>query len=404
VRTQAESGDHFRSIAPKLGHQPTFDGLRGYFIVAVLFAHFSYTNFASFAAAVDVFFVVSGFLITTLLLEEDRRSGSISMRNFYKRRALRLLPMLYIVIGVTVVSIFAAMAIHGSGSTAGLPDDITYGQLWDITKSDAIAGSLYIFHVVHPVGIEVLEGGFPEIRPLIQLWSLSVEEHYYVFGVLITLFAVHRRLVTQLMVVFLGAYVFISAARLFGHVGPRLAWYQRPDAITLGVVLAFVNAKLTADLSARFRRLLGHAATLAALAFTATVFVGTGFAKPLGIYVPFSPMGGGSLSDGLYWAEFGFTICSFCTAVVVFAMVRTPNHWLRPILSWKPALVVGVRSYAIYLIHVPLFVILVNFVPGNPVVAVLAYLPILVLTTEAGHRFVELPLMKVKKRSATPLR
>lgn len=404
MQTQAESGGQFKSIAPKLGHQPPLDGLRGYFMVAVLFAHFSYTNFASFAAAVDVFFVVSGFLITTLLLEEDRKSGSISLRNFYKRRALRLLPMLYIVIGVTVISIFVAMAVYGAGSTAGLPDDITYGQLWEITKSDAIAGSFYIYHVIHPVAIEILNSGFPEIRPMIQLWSLSVEEHYYVFGVLITLFAVHRRLVTQLMAVFLGAYVFISAARLVGHVGPRLAWYQRPDAIMLGVVLAFWNAKLPADLSVRFRRILGHAATLAALAFAVTVFVGTSFAKPLGVYVPFSPMSGGSLSDGLYWGEFGFTVSSFCTAVVVFAMVRTPDHWLRPILSWKPALVIGVRSYAIYLIHVPLFVILVNFVPGNPAIAVLAYLPMLVLTTEVGHRFVEKPLMKIKKRSATPAR
>ncbi|MCZ7628099.1 MAG: acyltransferase [Microthrixaceae bacterium] len=161
MRTQAEYGDHFTSVAPKLGHQPPLDGLRGYFMVAVLFAHFSYANFASFAAAVDVFFVVSGFLITTLLLEEDRKSGSISLRNFYKRRALRLLPMLYIVIGVTVVSIFVAMTIYGTNTTAGVPDDITYGQLWEITKSDAVAGAFYVYHVIHPVGIEILTGEFP---------------------------------------------------------------------------------------------------------------------------------------------------------------------------------------------------------------------------------------------------
>lgn len=373
-------------------------------MVAVLFAHFSYFDFASFAAAVDVFFVVSGFLITTLLLEEDRKSGSISLRNFYKRRALRLLPMLYIVIGVTVVAIFLAMTIHGSGATAGLPDDITYGDLWARTKSDAVAASFYLYHVIHPVGAEILVDGVPEIRPLIQLWSLSVEEHYYVFGVLITLFAVRRRLVDPLMALFLAAYVFISAGRLSGHVGPLLAWYQRPDAIMLGVVLALWNAKLPGELTGRFQQVTRHAATLAAITFAATVFVGTTFARPFGVFVPFSPAEGGSLDDGLYWGEFGFTVCSFCTAVVVFAMVRTPDHWLRPVLSWKPAIVIGVRSYAIYLIHVPLFVILVNFVPGEPIVAVIAYLPLLVATTELGHRFVERPLMRLKTRAATPAR
>ncbi len=399
----AGGSTHFTSIAPKLGHQPPLDGLRGYFMVAVLLAHASYSTFASFAAAVDVFFVVSGFLITTLLLEEDRHSGAISLRNFYTRRALRLLPMLYIVIGLTVVLMWIAVQVHGSDATAAVPD-VSYGELWSMTKSDAIAGSLYIYHVIHPVGIEILDTGFPEVRPLIQLWSLSVEEHYYVFGVLITIFAVHRRLVTQLMVVFGGIYVFISMARLLGHVGPRLAWYQRPDAIMLGVVLAFWNARIPGELDARARRLLGHCATAAALVFTFTVFVGTAFAKPFGLFVPFSPSEGGSLDDGLYWGQFGFTVCSFCTAVVVFAMVRAPEHWLRPVLSWKPALVIGVRSYGIYLIHVPLFVVMANMFPNHAPLVALAYLPLLALTTEIGHRYVERPLMRVKKRSATPAR
>ena len=95
----------------------------------------------------------------------------------------------------------------------------------------------------------------------------------------------------------------------------------------------------------------------------------------------------------------------FCTpAVVVFTMVRAPDHWLRPVLSWRPALAIGVRSYAIYLIHVPLFVILANLVPQHAVLAAVAYLPMLVLTTEASHRWVEKPLMRLKTRSATPAR
>ncbi len=152
MRAQGGAGTHFQSVAPKLGHQPPLDGLRGYFMVAVLFAHFNYANFASFAAAVDVFFVVSGFLITTLLLEEDRKAGSISLRNFYTRRALRLLPMLYIVIGVTVVAIWVAVQIHGldsqSSDTRGLQLRRALGH--DQERRDA--GSLYLYHVIHPSG------------------------------------------------------------------------------------------------------------------------------------------------------------------------------------------------------------------------------------------------------------
>ena len=393
----------FESVAPKLGHQPTFDGLRGWAMIAVLFAHGSYVMFASLAASVDVFFVVSGFLITTLLLEENRKTRTISLRNFYKRRALRLLPMLYLVIAATVLGIFVTMQMHGAEATAGVPGNTTYGELWSMTKSDAITASFYLYHVVHPVGLELIEGGWPEIRPLIQLWSLSVEEHFYVFGVLITLWAVRRRWVTQLMVAFVAFYLFVAIARATGHVGPQLAWYQRPDSIMLGVVLAFVNARMGSSTSPRFRRNLALAATVSAVLFAATVFVGTGFARPLGLFVPFSPDAGGSLNDGLYWGKFGFTICSAAIAVIVIAMVRLDQHWIKPLLSWKPIQGVGVRSYSIYLIHVPLWLILINLVPSNQGMAVLVYLPALVVTTLLAHRYVERPMMKLKNRSSAPV-
>src|SRR5690606_34022983 len=103
-------------------------------------------------------------------------------------------------------------------------------DLLDKAISDVIAGGTYMYHVVHPVHIELVGGGDPVIRPLLQLWSLSVEEHFYVFGVLIILFVVRRRWISQVMVVFAAAWLFIGLARFTGHVGPRFAWYQRPDA------------------------------------------------------------------------------------------------------------------------------------------------------------------------------
>jgi len=391
-------GSSFASVAPKLGHQPAFDGIRGIGVILVLIGHASVATFSSFAAIVDVFFVVSGFLITTLLLEEDRRHGSVSMRNFYKRRAMRLLPMLYIVLGVTLLGVFIIMKIYGPGAKAGLPDTQTMGQLWSNTKADVAAGGLYMYHVFFPVNTEVVTG-VTEVRPLNPLWSLSVEEHYYVFGVLLTVWAVKKHFVRQLMVAFFAAWVFIGVARALGHVGPQLAWYQRPDAILIGVVLAFVNAHLP-DISPRWRTYLHRAGWAAGVVFVFTIFLGTKFAKPFGLYVPYGPKSGGSLSDGLYWGRFGFTICSAAMSVLVLAIVRIPDFRIARFLTWGPATKVGHRSYSLYLIHVPLLTLLVNLFVHNVAIALILMLPLLVITSELAHRYVEKPMMRAKSKSA----
>src|SRR5689334_19941436 len=79
-----------------LGHVPSFDGLRGFFIVQVVLFHAEVTLFLKGSPIlIDWFFVASGFLITTLLLDEWNKSGGIDMRTFYTRRALRLFPSMY---------------------------------------------------------------------------------------------------------------------------------------------------------------------------------------------------------------------------------------------------------------------------------------------------------------------
>jgi peptidoglycan/LPS O-acetylase OafA/YrhL len=114
--------------------------------------------------------------------------------------------------------------------------------------SDVWPGALYVSHVVHPVHQEVLAGGAPLERPLIQLWSLSVEEHFYLFGVLGILVFVGKKWMTALAMLLVGAWLFIGTARALGHVGPVLAWWQRPDSIFLGVLLAVINAHLSPEL------------------------------------------------------------------------------------------------------------------------------------------------------------
>jgi peptidoglycan/LPS O-acetylase OafA/YrhL len=382
----------FVSTAPKLGFAAPLDGLRAVAIVLVLLAHGSYVGFASFVGGVDVFFVVSGFLITTLLLDEDREFGKVSLKDFYVRRALRLLPLLFLVLAATLGG---AVVLH----LAKVGDPEFLATAW----SDVWAGALYLSHVVHPVHQEVVAGGAPLERPLIQLWSLSVEEHFYLFGVLGILLFVARKWMRTLAVLLIGAWLFIGTARALGHVGPVLAWWQRPDSIFLGVLLAVGNAHLSPDLfTDTVRKWLGRAAAVAAVVGGWVLFVGTVFAKPLGVHLPFSPEPGGNLRDSLYWGRLGFSLVALCSAVVVIAVVRIPDSRLARALSVTPLRAVGRRSYAIYLIHVPLF-LLMREALGNKFgdgVVLLLYLPALVISVELAHRLVERPMGRLRHRYA----
>jgi peptidoglycan/LPS O-acetylase OafA/YrhL len=390
VRTNPTEA-RFVSRAPKLGYAAPLDGMRGIGVVLVIFVHATFEPFGAFAGTVDMFFVVSGFLITTLLLEEDRRSGRVDLRRFYTRRALRLFPLLYLVLAGTLL---AALGVHL------LTDN---RDLLDKAISDVIAGATYTYHVVHPVHIELVGGGAPEIRPLLHLWSLSVEEHFYLFGVLVVLGAVRRRWATQLALFFVAAWIAIGVARLTGHVGPRFAWYQRPDALLLGVALAVLNAKLPTELAPSVQRLMRRGVTAATVLLVVTVFVGTWFARPLGLFVPFLVPEGGSLRDGLYWGEFGFSLVSLSIAVMVLGLARCPDHRVGRFLSWKPFTTVGARSYAIYLLHVPLGVLLLETVgKRSEGLALLLYVPLLVAATEIAHRCVERPAMRFKTRTNQP--
>ncbi len=381
----------FISNADKLGYCPPLDGMRGLGVMLVVLVHAAFVAFASFAATVDMFFVVSGFLITTLLLEEDRRSGRVDLKQFYTRRALRLLPLMYTVLALTLLAFLAVHLVFDER------------ELLDRAISDVLAGGTYMYHVVHPVHIELVGGGPAPIRPLVQLWSLTVEEHFYLFGVLVVIFVVKRRWITPLMILFSVAWIAIGLARLGGHVGPRFAWYQRPDALLLGVVLAFANARMPATWSPQVERWMRRAATAAVLICAFVVGIGMFIAKPFGLYVPFLVPEGGNLNDGLYWGEFGFSVVSACVAVMVLTFVRCPDHWAARFLSFKWFTVVGVRSYAIYLIHVPLGVFLIETVGRrSEALSLLLYLPLLAITSEVAHRMVEKPAMRLKTRFAAP--
>ena len=156
VRPAADAPDGFR---------PDIEGLRAVAIVLVLLYHASVPGFAGGYVGVDVFFVLSGFLITGLLLREIRRTGTISLPSFYARRARRLLPASALVILVTVVA-----------SAVMLPPL----SVPDVAR-DAASASLYVSNMRFALqATDYLQAELAP-SPILHFWSLSVEEQFYVF-------------------------------------------------------------------------------------------------------------------------------------------------------------------------------------------------------------------------------
>ena len=145
------------------------------------------------------------------------------------------------------------------------------------------------------------------------------------------------------------------------------------------------------------------ATTVAAAIVAGVIFVGTFMARPFGVHVDFLLPEGGSLHDGLYWGEFGFSIVAACTAVILLTLVRCPDHWLGRILSLKAFTWVGIRSYAVYLIHVPLGVLLLETLGKRAeLLALLLYFPLLYASVQLAHHLVEKPAMRLKQRLSEP--
>lgn len=209
----------------RLGHVPALDGLRGIAIAAVCANHFFGLPGGYFG--VDLFFVLSGFLITTLLLEEQDRRGTISLRDFYVRRARRLLPALA---AFLVASAICVLAFAGSR----VP----------VTGRSFLFGGFYLANVArafqHP---DPLSG-----TPFAMLWSLAQEEQFYLVWPLLLLGLLRFRRTTVakiLLTVFAGLFVYQLGLVAGGATWSRL--YYGPDTHLGGLVVGCFAAVVTRE-------------------------------------------------------------------------------------------------------------------------------------------------------------
>jgi len=317
-----------------LGYLPGLDGLRAVSVLAVVAFHHYFIggHEEGFAPGgflgVEVFFVISGYLITSLLLAEMREKGRVSLTRFWTRRARRLLPALFVMLAVVV--------LYG---LLFLPDSVNR------LKSDVIGALSYTrnWWLIISHQSYVAEAGRPAL--LKHLWSLAIEEQFYLIWpplLLLGLRNIGRRRLLQVMIATALASTVLMAIVANGSINAAYySTYTRLSGLVLGSAMAFFFAPY--KIRGRPGRGVRGALDLAGLA---------GMFVLLWSFHHFSFPG--TTSSGLDVFRGGFLLVDLATLLVIAAVVH-PASDAGPILGIRPLRWVGLRSYGIYLWHYPIF-------------------------------------------------
>ncbi len=364
----------------RLPYLPGIDGLRALAVIAVLLYHAQLHWLPGGFLGVDIFFVISGYLITSLLLAEWRQRGRIDLKAFWLGRARRLLPALYLLLAVTLA--FAVVFLPGEVARLRSEALAAFGY---VTNWYLVLGQQSYFETI----------GRPSL--LQHLWSLAVEEQFYLLWPLLITTAfwgavgiMRWRSHRVLIAVILGA---ASSALLMAtlyrpDVDPSRIYYgtdTRATALLIGAALAFMWAPGQSlwkpgqsQLPTRWASpLLLDAVGLAALGGLAFFCLWLDEAQAF-----------------LFWG--GFALVALTTAVLIMVVVHPLTHLVSGLLEWRPLRWVGLRSYSIYLWHWPVFMVtrpeLDVPISGLPLLAL--QLGATVVLADLSYRFVETPIRR----------
>jgi peptidoglycan/LPS O-acetylase OafA/YrhL len=316
-------------VGTQLTYMPALDGIRAVSILGIMANHGGFGWAAGGVISVNVFFVLSGFLITMLLMKEWTRSGTIRLRAFWARRARRLLPALFVLLGGIglYALLFAPAGTVGSLRGDGL-STLFYFSNWH----QILTGQSYFAQVSAP-------------SPLLHTWTLAIEEQFYIVWPLavIGILKLTRSPRVLLVVTVLGVLASATEMALLFHPGmdPSRIYYgtdTRAQDILTGAALGILLLKRPAAAGARARAGWSWVAVAGA-----AVFVAEWARINASVDTPYRG---------------GFLLADVMVALVIAGVTLAPTGVPARVLAVRPLTFVGRISYGLYLWHWPIFLVL----------------------------------------------
>ena len=294
------------------------DGLRALAVMTVMAFHLGWSFVPGGAFGVSLFFTLSGYLITQVMLADHDRAGKVDLKRFWARRLRRLVPgSIVCLIAVTVVALFGLL--EGDRLRGDLFAALGYSANWRF----ATAGTTYA---------QLFES---TPSPVLHFWSLAIEEQFYViFPLLMVVLLRWRKLLVPTLALLTGA----SVAAMVLTSSRNLAYYgthTRAAELLIGALLALV-IPVSKQLSTAVQKIV---ATLGVVALFAFLYIATNaHTSDAWLYQ-------GGLS--------GFSLIS--SVLIIAVLVPGP---LRLLMSSRPMVAIGRITYSLYLFHWPVFVVL----------------------------------------------